>query len=67
MGIRTPGLFIANEALYQLSYTPKSSPELSAILGRRSSAKTARHAADFRPSARTSAHISAMRSIAILI
>ncbi len=22
-GIRTPGLFIANEALYQLSYTPK--------------------------------------------
>ena len=21
-GIRTPGLFIANEALYQLSYTP---------------------------------------------
>ncbi len=22
MGIRTPGLFIANEALYQLSYTP---------------------------------------------
>ena len=24
-GIRTPGLFIANEALYQLSYTPKIS------------------------------------------
>jgi hypothetical protein len=23
-GIRTPGLFIANEALYQLSYTPNS-------------------------------------------
>ena len=23
MGIRTPGLFIANEALYQLSYTPE--------------------------------------------
>ena len=23
-GIRTPGLFIANEALYQLSYTPVS-------------------------------------------
>ena len=22
-GIRTPGLFIANEALYQLSYTPQ--------------------------------------------
>jgi hypothetical protein len=22
-GIRTPGLFIANEALYQLSYTPE--------------------------------------------
>ena len=24
-GIRTPGLLIANETLYQLSYTPKSS------------------------------------------
>ena len=24
MGIRTPGLLIANETLYQLSYTPKS-------------------------------------------
>ena len=23
MGIRTPGLVIANDALYQLSYTPK--------------------------------------------
>ena len=27
-GIRTPGLFIANEALYQLSYTPKSAPSM---------------------------------------
>ncbi len=24
MGIRTPGLLIANETLYQLSYTPES-------------------------------------------
>ena len=24
MGIRTPGLVIANDALYQLSYTPKN-------------------------------------------
>ena len=26
MGIRTPGLLIANETLYQLSYTPESEP-----------------------------------------
>jgi hypothetical protein len=26
MGIRTPGLVIANDALYQLSYTPKTAP-----------------------------------------
>ena len=28
MGIRTPGLVIANDALYQLSYTPESAPSL---------------------------------------
>lgn len=27
MGIRTPGLVIANDALYQLSYTPESASE----------------------------------------
>ena len=30
MGIRTPGLFIANEALYQLSYTPGKLPDIVA-------------------------------------
>jgi hypothetical protein len=28
-GIRTPGLLIANETLYQLSYTPKKKGKLS--------------------------------------
>ncbi len=27
MGIRTPDLLIANETLYQLSYTPNDSPQ----------------------------------------
>jgi hypothetical protein len=28
MGIRTPGLVIANDALYQLSYTPSEGAEI---------------------------------------
>jgi hypothetical protein len=31
-GIRTPGLLIANETLYQLSYTPKLFPRQSLTL-----------------------------------
>jgi hypothetical protein len=36
MGIRTPGLLIANETLYQLSYTPR--PEIDSYYGSQKSA-----------------------------
>ncbi len=32
MGIRTPGLVIANDALYQLSYTPDSAGDMLVAL-----------------------------------
>ena len=32
MGIRTPGLVIANDALYQLSYTPDAGDILTALV-----------------------------------
>ena len=35
MGIRTPGLLIANETLYQLSYTPRSTAAGLLIILRR--------------------------------
>lgn len=44
MGIRTPGLVIANEALYQLSYTPKSAGD--SVAGMQPVAGTPDH--DFR-------------------
>jgi hypothetical protein len=34
MGIRTPGLVIANDALYQLSYTPNVAEVMITVLGR---------------------------------
>lgn len=33
MGIRTPGLVIANDALYQLSYTPSERAEIITKIG----------------------------------
>ncbi len=42
MGIRTPGLVIANDALYQLSYTPETATE-SKGAGRESASEN-RHA-----------------------
>ncbi len=38
-GIRTPGLFIANEALYQLSYTPEFRGDSVATPPRNSTAR----------------------------
>jgi hypothetical protein len=49
MGIRTPGLVIANDALYQLSYTPERFFGALILTGGRDFSNTLAEALDLTP------------------